>query len=181
MEAAFDQSTDLPEGLKALFERSTISLTIADATQPDCPLIGANAAFLELTGYAVDEIIGHNCRFLQPADGAGPVRARIRRFLKDIDAADGKFLIPNVTKGGHRFLNLVYLAKLTRDGRTSAILGSQFSVGSQVSNAEAIYDRALREDLRKLNLLTNESNWVVLGSFDALASSHSIIARARYE
>ena len=115
-----------PDGLIGLFERSNISLTIADFTQPDCPLVGANAAFLELSGYDANAVIGHNCRFLQPEGGAGPVRARMRRFLKQADELDGKFLIPNVTKQGEPFLNLVYMAKLQRDGETKLVLGSQF-------------------------------------------------------
>ena len=44
-----------------------------------------------------------------------------------------------------------------------------------------LYDRALKESLKQLNLLTGDDNWALLGSFDALASSHSIIARARME
>ncbi|MBX7457886.1 PAS domain-containing protein [Qipengyuania sp. 1NDH17] len=181
MRSAFDPSASLPQGLTGLFERSNVSLTIADFTRPDCPLVGANAAFFEMSGYGADEVIGHNCRFLQPEGGAGPVRARMRRFLKQPDALDGKFLIPNVTKGGEPFLNLVYMAKLQRHGETRLVLGSQFRVGRQIENESDLYDRALHEDLRQLNLLTSENNWVVLGSLDALASSHSIIARIQYE
>ena len=181
MRAIFDPAANLPEGLTGLFERSDISLTIADFMRPDCPLVGANAAFLQLSGYDAEEIIGHNCRFLQPEGGAGPVRTRMRRFLLQSDVFDGKFLIPNVTKGGEPFLNLVYMAKLQRDGETRLVLGSQFRVGKTVASESDLYDRALREDLRQLNALTNENNWVVLGSLEALASSYSIIARARYE
>lgn len=181
MRSAFDPSAKLPQGLTGLFERSNISLTIADFTRPDCPLVGANTAFFEMSGYDADEVIGHNCRFLQPEGGAGPVRARMRRFLKQSDALDGKFLIPNETKAGDPFLNLVYMAKLQRDGETKLVLGSQFRVARQIEAESNLYDRALREDLRQLNLLTNENNWVVLGSLDALASSHAIIARIQYE
>jgi hypothetical protein len=40
------------------------SVTIADPTQPDCPLVACSAGFTELSGYSVDEIVGRNCRFL---------------------------------------------------------------------------------------------------------------------
>jgi PAS domain-containing protein len=33
--------------------------------QPDNPIVLANQAFLDLTGYTADEVIGRNCRFLQ--------------------------------------------------------------------------------------------------------------------
>ena len=44
-----------------------------------------------------------------------------------------------------------------------------------------IYDQALSEDLRQLNVLTSETNWTVLGSYEALANSHAIIARERLD
>ena len=181
MRAVFDPSTDLPDGFEGMFERSNISLTVADFTHPDCPLVGANAAFFEMTGYGPDEVIGRNCRFLQPEGEALAVRARMRRFLKKSDAMDGKFLVPNISRDGQPFLNLLYMSKLQRGGQTRLVLGSQFRVASRIEDTADLYDRALKEDLRELNLLTSENNWVVLGSIDALASSHSIIARMRYE
>jgi PAS domain S-box-containing protein len=176
--AHFDESADLPSGLKDLFERSKVSLSIADAQREDCPLVGVNAAFCELSGYEPDEVLGRNCRFLQPEQGAGPVRARMRRFIADSTARDGKFLIPNVTRDGEPFLNLVYMTKLEQNGRVRFVLGSQFAADLRKTLSPEVYDLALSQDLRQLKLLTDEHNWTVLGSFDALASSHSIIARA---
>jgi len=40
------------------------SVTIADPSQPDCPLVACSIGFTELTGYSVQEIVGRNCRFL---------------------------------------------------------------------------------------------------------------------
>ncbi|WP_279349595.1 PAS domain-containing protein [Erythrobacter litoralis] len=171
----------VPDGLKGVFERSNISLSLADYTSPDCPLIGVNEEFCELSGYGPDEVLGRNCRFLQPENGAGPVRDRMRAFLQDEGQTDDKFLIPNITKDGRRFLNLVYMSKLTRKGKVELILGSQFAVRGKDGQAPALYDRALAEDLRQMNVLTNENNWALLGSFEALASSHSIIAQSKIE
>ena len=42
-----------------------ISVLIVDATAPDLPIIDANPAFEQLTGYRRDEVLGLNCRFLQ--------------------------------------------------------------------------------------------------------------------
>ncbi len=50
--------------LGAVADNSAFGITIADARRPDMPLIYANDAFLKLTRYARDEVIGHNCRFL---------------------------------------------------------------------------------------------------------------------
>ena len=43
-------------------------MLITDPRQPDNPIILANQAFLDLTGYPAEEVIGRNCRFLQGPD-----------------------------------------------------------------------------------------------------------------
>lgn len=177
----FADSTATPDGLSQLFARSGVSLTLADYTREDCPLVAANQAFCNLSGYAAEEFIGRNWRFLQPEGGAGPVRKRIRDFIGDSTVADGRFVIPNEKKDGTPFLNLVYMSKLKFKGEVSLILGSQFEIKNVAMSSADLYDRALKADLRKLNQLTNENNWGVFGSFDALASSHSILAQLRLE
>ena len=168
-------------GMSDLFRDSTISLSLADYTQEDCPLIGVNARFSELCGYSARECLGRNCRFLQPEGGAGPVRHRMRAFLGDEDKDHARFLVPNVRKDGSQFLNLLYMSKLQQAGRTSLILGSQFDISRVNAYESEIYDRALREDLINLKLLTEKTNWSLVSSLGALASSHAIIAQARID
>jgi len=43
---------------------SEISITIADPSVHDTPLIGISPGFTQLTGYSAKEILGRNCRFL---------------------------------------------------------------------------------------------------------------------
>ncbi|QZD94705.1 PAS domain-containing protein [Qipengyuania gelatinilytica] len=164
-----------------LFRDSKISLSLADYTRDDCPLIGINARFAELSGYSASECLGRNCRFLQPEGGAGPVRERMRAFLHEEEKDHSRFVVPNVRKDGTPFLNLLYMSKLQRDGRTALILGSQFDISRANANDSEIYDRALHEDLINLKLLTEKTNWSLVTSLEALASSHAIIAQARID
>lgn len=46
-------------------ERTRMALCISDPHEPNCPIVHANSVFSELTGYALDEIVGQNCRILQ--------------------------------------------------------------------------------------------------------------------
>lgn len=43
-------------------------MIVTNARQPGNPIILANRAVLEGTGFAIDEVIGRNCRFLQGPD-----------------------------------------------------------------------------------------------------------------
>ena len=47
------------------------TFVVADVTLPDCPLVYVSEGFSRMTGYPAEEIIGHNCRFLQ-GEGTAP-------------------------------------------------------------------------------------------------------------
>ncbi|MBK9052565.1 MAG: PAS domain S-box protein [Chloroflexi bacterium] len=64
-------------------EASVDSITIADARQPDMPLIYVNEAFERITGYKRDEVIGRNCRFLQGDEHDQPGVNELRQALKE--------------------------------------------------------------------------------------------------
>lgn len=62
--AATTAWADRKELASAAFERTRMPIVITDARQPDNPIVLANKAFLDLTGYTSDEVLGRNCRFL---------------------------------------------------------------------------------------------------------------------
>lgn len=51
--------------LATTVERIQQNFVISDPTLPDCPIVFASDAFLELTGYSREDVLGRNCRFLQ--------------------------------------------------------------------------------------------------------------------
>lgn len=174
-------ATESVRGLTEAFSRSHISLTIADMNLPDAPLVGVNDKFCTMTGYSADQTLGRNCRFLQPPGGAGPVRARMREFLKSPDIDQEKFVVPNIRRDGLEFLNLVYMTKLRSDDGAHFVLGSQFDISSSSASAVDLYDTALRQDVKNISKLAGEYGLVIFGTLDSLASSHAIIAKARFD
>ena len=64
--------------LATTVERIQQNFVISDPHLPDCPIVFASDAFLELTGYSREEILGRNCRFMQArAPSPAPPRFRL--------------------------------------------------------------------------------------------------------
>lgn len=108
-----------------------LSVTVADARLPDQPLVYVNAAFKATTGYAPDEVLGRNCRFLQGPD-TDPEAVRALR-----DALDGclpvQVTLLNYRKDGSTFWNQLSLNPIEgADGRCTHVVGVQVDVSSQV-------------------------------------------------
>ncbi len=83
-------------------------IVLSDPREPDNPLVFANQAFLAMTGYSADEIIGHNCRFLQ---GEGTDRAVIDELRAAIaDRRDFATEILNYRKDGYAFWNALFVS-----------------------------------------------------------------------
>ncbi|MFW2589441.1 PAS domain-containing protein [Sagittula sp. SSi028] len=171
----------LPTPIADLLGRSSIAVTIGDLTQADCPLVGASERFLTMTGYDRDEVIGRNCRFLQPNDGAGPVRDRMREFIYSDGAADDQFLIPNERKDGTPFINLVYMSKLLRNGAPWLILASQFDVTRATAQSAAAYAETLARDVQALRDVLSPDQIEIMGSYTIMANTTALVARTRLD
>ncbi len=115
----------------ALRDRSINSATsgilIADARRPDMPTVYCNAAFEKITGYATEEVLGRNCRFLQGRDHDQPGLDAIRQAIRD--GTEGKAELRNYRKDGRLFWNEFYIAPV-RDpqGTLTHFIGVQTDV-----------------------------------------------------
>ena len=67
------------EGLRKSIHRTPIATIVTDNRAADNPIVEANDAFIALTGYALKEIVGRNCRFL-----AGPGTELERRLQQTL-------------------------------------------------------------------------------------------------
>ncbi|NKE46307.1 PAS domain-containing protein [Roseomonas frigidaquae] len=135
--------------LLATIDACPLSITVSDMTRPDAPLIYANRRFLEITGYQADEVIGHNCRFLQ---GPGTDRTAVERIRGAIARGEQTELrLLNYTRAGEPFLNNLMLSPLRDEaGALSAYLGLQEDVTLEAARSEAEAQRQKMEALGRM-------------------------------
>ena len=99
-------------------EASVNPVMIVSATDPDMALVYVNQAFEQVTGYARDEAIGQNCRYLQGKDRDQPELDKIR--LAIAEQRDGQALLRNYRKDGSLFWNMLHVTPV-RDPRSGAV------------------------------------------------------------
>ncbi len=106
-------------------------MIITDPRKPDNPIVFANSAFLALSGYTRDEVLGTNCRFLQgPDTDPGSVQA-----IHDAIIARREINIDllNYTKDGRPFWNGLYISPVTNSsGELQFFFASQLDVTDRV-------------------------------------------------
>ena len=98
-------------------------IVIVDMLAPDHPIVDVNPAFERMTGYAPDEAIGRNCRFLQGPETDPRAVDAIRRTLST--GAEGTVTLLNYRRDGTPFANLLHLSPIRDEsGRTTHFVGS---------------------------------------------------------
>ncbi|WP_369069095.1 SpoIIE family protein phosphatase [Kineococcus terrestris] len=125
---------------------TALSFTVADAQTPDMPLVWVNPAFTVTTGYAFEEVVGRNCRFLQ-GPGTDPTAPReVRETIRA--GRDGSVTLLNYRKDGSAFWNELALSPV-RDGAGTVThyVGIQLDVTERVVAGQE-RDRALAAERR---------------------------------
>jgi PAS domain S-box-containing protein len=135
-----DEGT-IPFVLSQILDTCVNGITLSDPDQPDNPIVYANEAFELITGYNREEIVGHNCRFLQGEDRDQPEIERIREALRNQKPVT--VTLRNYRKDGTLFYNRFSIRPLLdRQGRLVYYLGIQYDVTDKVE---------AEEELRRLN------------------------------
>jgi diguanylate cyclase (GGDEF)-like protein/PAS domain S-box-containing protein len=99
---------------KRLIEASNTGIIISDASLPDNPIAYVNPAFERMTGYALYEVVGRNCRFLQRDDRDQPEIALIRHCVEHAEICTA--LLRNYRKDGSLFWSRMHLFPVREDG-----------------------------------------------------------------
>lgn len=118
-------------------EFSPSGVTIADAIDPDYPLIYVNPAFLKTTGYRLEEVLGRNCRFLQGDDRDQPELRLIRMALREHRSCT--VTLRNYRKNGEMFYNELRIAPIfSSEGELTHYVGICTDVTRRMRDHEKI-------------------------------------------
>ena len=144
-----------------------VGITISDPDQGDNPLIYVNDAFVEMTGYPREKVLGENCRFLQ---GENTDAERVARIREAIDNEEPIAIeLRNYRNDGTEFWNHLEIAPVRDDeGEVVNYVGFQQDVTERRQHQQQLetIDRVLRHNLR------NEMN-VIRGHAELIHSETS--------
>lgn len=118
-------------------DASISGVVLTDNRQPDNPIIYCNKAFERISGYNRNEIIGHNCRFLQKEDRNQEVKQILKETIQK--GEDCCVEIRNYRKDGTLFWNELYMSAIKdQQGNITHFIGVQNDVSKRKKAEDAL-------------------------------------------
>ncbi|KAL6513855.1 hypothetical protein OROHE_019311 [Orobanche hederae] len=143
-----------PTGNELLVASLNISLgrikqcfVLTDALLPDMSIVYASEAFLKLTGYAMNEVLGQNCRLLSGIDTDPATKIQIKDCVRRHQACTVRIL--NYRKDRTPFWNFLHISPVRNaSGKVAFFVGIQME--DQCNNREM---HALKPEMRQLSVV----------------------------
>nr|WP_305852510.1 histidine kinase famiy protein [Verticiella sp. GG226] len=133
----------------AAVETTRMPMIVTDPNRPDNPIIFANHAFLEMTGYTSEDVVDRNCRFLQGPETNRAVVAEIREAIEKRKEYSTEIL--NYKKDGSSFWNALFVAPIyNEEGRLIYFFASQLDVSRRRDAEDALRQAQKMEALGQL-------------------------------
>ena len=157
----------------AAVRATRMAMVITNPRKTDNPIVFANKAFLHLTGYAQEEVIGRNCRFLQGRDTDA---SAVRTIREAVDARrDVAVDLLNYRKDGTSFWNALYLSPVTSaSGEVQFFFASQLDITDRVEvQLYLTQQRALLE--REVSRRTRDLEAALTAREEALAAKTMLV------
>lgn len=153
----------------AAVEMTRMPMVVTDPNLPDNPIVFVNGAFLDLTGYEEEEVIGRNCRFLQGAQSDRETVEDLREAIRTRQAVSVELL--NYKKDGTPFWNALFLGPIfDRDGRLIYFFASQLDITRRRTSEQAFRQAQKMEAIGQLTAgLAHDFNnllQVVMGNLE---------------
>ncbi|QNE32937.1 PAS domain-containing protein [Sphingomonas sp. NBWT7] len=125
--ANHDMTDDSNSIFFAAVKTTRMPMIVTDPNQPDNPIVFANPAFVNMTGYDWDELVGRNCRLLQGPDTDRETVAEVRRAVQRRQETSVEIL--NYKKNGAAFWNALFISPVfDSDNRLIYFFASQLDV-----------------------------------------------------
>jgi PAS domain S-box-containing protein len=143
-------------------------MALTDPNLPGNPIVFANAAFLKLSGYSMDEVLGQQPHFMNGADTDSKDAARFAEAIR----ADQDDLVETVQyrKGGTRFIATVLISAFKDDqGKVLNHFLSWLDVTRRVDAEEQV------SDLRKTQDALQASEAKYRGLLDSIDEGFCIV------
>ncbi|USU05574.1 histidine kinase famiy protein [Sphingomonadaceae bacterium OTU29LAMAA1] len=168
-----DMTDDSNSIFFAAVKTTRMPMIVTDPNQPDNPIVFANPAFMGMTGYSSDELIGTNCRLLQGPDTDRDTVAEVRQAIEQ--RRETTVEIYNYKKNGAGFWNALFISPVfDADNNLIYFFASQLDVTRRRDAEEGLRQAQKMEAVGQLtggvahdfnNLLT-----VIQGFGDVLKS-----------
>ncbi|WP_300973154.1 histidine kinase famiy protein [Sphingomonas sp. LHG3406-1] len=158
----------------AAIEMTRMPMILTDPNQPDNPIVFANKAFLDLTGYEDSEVVGRNCRFLQGPQTDRETVAQVREAVAQGHSIAAEIL--NYKRDGSPFWNALFIGPVfDQSGKLAYQFASQLDVTRRRNSEQAFRQAQKMESIGQLTAgLAHDFNnllQVVNGNLELLSSS----------
>jgi PAS domain S-box-containing protein len=133
-----------------LIASSSVAAVVSDPRQPDNPIVACNEAFTALTGYAREEVVGRNCRFLTGPSTEPWLTETLRTGIRLRQPVMVEIL--NYRKNGEPFRNAVMIAPVFGSkGEAEYFIGSQVEISGDIPRASDLRRRAAHDAVARLS------------------------------
>jgi PAS domain S-box-containing protein len=146
-------TADLSEHRSDIFfaavETTRMPMIVTDPRQADNPIVFVNRAFLEMTGYSSEELLGNNCRFLQGPDTDRDTVDSVREAIAARSEVAVEIL--NYRKDGSSFWNALFISPVYNEhSELVYYFGSQLDVSRRRDTEDALRQAQKMEALGQL-------------------------------
>ncbi len=156
-------------------DSSNNGIIITDLKDRDYAIIYVNQAFVRMTGYTEDELIGRNPRFLQRDDNKQAGISMLRTALTDNRIVHT--IIRNYRKDGSLFWNEVYISPVyNKHQRITHYIGVQNDVSQRVEMDKLIWNK----EAKMRAIFNNVMDGIIITYNDAKIESMNPSAEAMF-